>query len=118
MKTLPGRAILAVVVATTVGARAAHATDDLDAPAVAPGDVAASPEHPPAGPLPEVHWLTLDTPHFHIHYYADERPYAEHAAIIAERAYRLNTRYLNWLPSGRVSLTLEDQTDSADGYAS
>jgi hypothetical protein len=122
MKTLHGRAILAVIVGTAVGARAANARaqTDVDAApaAVAAADVEAAPDHPPAGPLPEVHWLTLDTPHFHIHYYDKERPFAEHAAIIAERAYRLNTRYLNWLPSGRVSLTLEDQTDFADGYAS
>ena len=80
--------------------------------------VTTTPEHPPAGPLPNVRWLTLDTPHFHIHYYEDELSYAQHAAIIAERAFRLHTRYLNWLPSGRVNITLEDQTDFADGFAS
>jgi Tol biopolymer transport system component len=73
---------------------------------------------PPAAPPPDVRWYTLDTPHFHIHFYEDERPFALHAGIIAERAYRLNTRYLNWRPSGRVDITLDDHTDAANGYAS
>ncbi len=123
MKTRRGRAGLALLVAAAVvaPARRARAQDDAaGAGAGAMGDapIEPTPDHPPAGPLPRVRWFTLDTPHFHIHYYEDERPYAEHAAIIAERAFRLNTRYLNWLPSGRVNITLEDQTDFADGFAS
>ncbi len=73
---------------------------------------------PPMGPLPNVQWYTLETPHFDLHYYPAEREFAEHAAHVAERAYRLVTRYLNWQPSGRVSITLNDQTDYADGFAS
>src|SRR5262245_35334966 len=73
---------------------------------------------PAPGPRPDAHWLTLDTPHFHIHFYEDERDLAGHTAVIAERAYRLITRYLNWQPSGRVNITLNDQTDFADGFAS
>jgi Tol biopolymer transport system component len=124
MKTLGGRARLALVWAAVVTApgAAARAEDGGAEPgAGAMGEgapIAAVPERPPSGPLPRVRWFTLDTPHFHIHYYEEERSYAEHAAIIAERAFRLNTRYLNWLPSGRVNLTLLDQTDFADGFAS
>lgn len=88
-----------------------------DEPA-SPVTLEATPEHPPAGPPPDVRWYTLDTPHFHIHFYEDERSFAHHAAIIAERAYRLHTRYLNWKPSGRINITLNDQTDFANGYAS
>jgi len=73
---------------------------------------------PPPGPLPDAHWHTLDTPHFHIHFYDDERQLAGHTAVVAERAYRLITRYLNWEPSGRVNITLNDQTDFANGFAS
>src|SRR5262249_21132906 len=51
------------------------------------------------GPLPDVRWYTLDTPHFHIHFYEDERALASHTAIVAERAFHVLTRYLNWLPS-------------------
>ncbi|HEY2729470.1 MAG TPA: hypothetical protein VGK52_05970 [Polyangia bacterium] len=127
MKTPRGRAIVALLAVAAAGAPGASARAQntgpgvLDATALAPidaTDVQAPSDHPPAGPVPEVHWLTLDTPHFHIHYYEEERPFAAHAAIIAERAYRLNTRYLNWLPSGRVNITLEDQVDSANGFAS
>jgi Tol biopolymer transport system component len=127
MKTLRGRVILAVLVAVAAPAQAQAQTqpqpqpDDEWASTAAMGEaapIATAPDHPPAGPLPHVHWLTLDTPHFHVHFYTDEWAYARHAAIIAERAFRLNTRYLNWLPSGRVNLTLEDQTDFADGFAS
>lgn len=67
---------------------------------------------------PTVRWRTLETPHFAIHYYEDERGLADRTALVAERAHRLVTRYLNWLPSGRVNITLNDQTDSADGFAS
>jgi dipeptidyl aminopeptidase/acylaminoacyl peptidase len=73
---------------------------------------------PPLGPMPSVRWHTMYTPHFRIHFYDDERKLADHAAIIAERAYRLITRYLNWQPSGRVNITLNDQTDVTNGFAS
>jgi Tol biopolymer transport system component len=63
-------------------------------------------------------WRTMETPHFRIHFYEDERRFADRAAPIAERAYRLITRYLNWQPSGRVDMVLNDQTDSANGFAS
>ena len=73
---------------------------------------------PPSGPIPNVRWYTLETPHFEIHYYTEERAFAERVAHFAERAYRLNTRYLNWRPSGHVSITLNDHTDGANGFAS
>jgi Tol biopolymer transport system component len=72
----------------------------------------------PAPRLPRADWYTLQTPHFEIHFYADERAFAERAAHFAERAYRLHTRYLNWKPSGRVQVTLSDISDSANGSAS
>src|SRR5262245_55680782 len=50
-------------------------------------------------PLPDVRWFTLQTPHFRVHFYENERAIAHRSAIVAERAYRLLTRYLNWLPS-------------------
>lgn len=84
------------------------------------GGLDADPEAdaPPAGPMPDVTWYTLDTPHFRVHFYEDERPLAHHTAIVAERAFRLLTRYLNWKPSGHINLTLNDNTDFANGFAS
>ncbi len=72
----------------------------------------------PTPPLPRAFWYTLETPHFDIHFYPAEQKFAERAAHIAERAYRLITRYLNWRPSGKVNITLNDNTDSANGFAS
>ncbi|HEY6475745.1 MAG TPA: BamA/TamA family outer membrane protein [Polyangia bacterium] len=75
-------------------------------------------EEPPAAPVPRADWFTLETPHFAIHFYSGEGEFAERVAHFAERAYRLNTRYLNWRPSGRVVVTLSDVSDSANGSAS
>jgi hypothetical protein len=95
-----------VLVALFALARTARA-DTIEEPA----------EALPAPPLPRATWYTLETPHFDIHFYPAEQPFAEHASHIAERAYRLITRYLNWRPSGRVTITLNDNTDDANGYA-
>jgi Tol biopolymer transport system component len=73
---------------------------------------------PPPGPMPEVTWYTLETPHFNVHFYESERRIAQHTGIVAERAFILLTRYLNWKPSGSINLTLNDNTDFANGFAS
>ena len=62
------------------------------------------------GPLPTARWLTLETPHFELHFYPEEREFAEHAARVAERAYRLITRYLNWRPQ-RTRQRRADRSD-------
>src|SRR5438105_2853559 len=81
-------------------------------------DSGATPAADTAGTLPQVHWHTMFTPHFRIHFYDEERPLAERAAHIAERAHLRLTSYLNWLPAGRVDVTLNDHTDDANGFAS
>ena len=65
-----------------------------------------------------IYWRTLETPHFRIHFYEAERYLAERAAVIAERAFASLTFYLDWLPRGRIDITLTDSTDSANGFAS
>ncbi len=77
-----------------------------------------SPAAEAAGPLPFAHWRTMFTRHFRIHFYDEERALADRAALIAERAHLRLTQYLNWLPSGRIDITLNDQTDDANGFAS
>ena len=100
-------AVLAVVLASTRLARADVDTDvDEDVRAL------------PQPTLPTARWLTLETPHFELHFYPEEREFAERSARAAERAYRLVTRYLNWQPRGRVSVLLTDQGDAANGGAS
>ncbi|HEY4395571.1 MAG TPA: hypothetical protein VGP64_15985 [Polyangia bacterium] len=89
----------------TAGAARADAVDE-------PG------EGLPAPRVPRADWYTLQTPHFEIQFYADEQAFAERVAHFAERAFRLNTRYFNWRPSGRVIVTLTDISDGANGEAS
>ena len=69
-------------------------------------------------PLPVPTWSTLTTPHFRIHHYTGEEALAERAAVRGERAYQAISRYLGWELGGRVDLTLTDQTDAANGFAS
>jgi Tol biopolymer transport system component len=116
-------ALLASVSASPGAARAdgsAGGGDDAAAqsPWLTESDNGTSPAEEAPGALPSVHWKTLFTPHFRIHFYDDERGVADRAAQIAERAHGKLTRYLNWLPSGRIDLTLNDQTDAANGFAS
>jgi hypothetical protein len=105
---LAGALALAEVLASARAARAA--SDDIPADEV----VRALPQGSP----PTARWLTLETPHFELHFYPEERAFAERAARVAENAYRLVTRYLNWQPKGRISVLLTDQTDQANGSAS
>jgi len=88
MLTRAGAALVLVGLLAFPRGAAAEASDPADEPVDAP----------PPGPLPNVRWFTLETPHFDLHYYPNERAFAERAAHIAERAYRLITRYLNWQP--------------------
>jgi Tol biopolymer transport system component len=112
----PGLPLLLALVLLGLLGTGARADDET--PSGGGLDADAASEVPPSGPLPDVRWYTLDTPHFHIHFYADERPLADHTAIIAERAFILLTRNLNWRPSGRINITLNDHTDFANGFAS
>jgi hypothetical protein len=100
---------VAVLAGALVSARAARADIDVDITE----DIRALPQPP----LPKGQWLTLETPHFELHFYPEIRDFAEKSAIVAERAYRLITRYLNWEPQGRVSILLTDSGDGANGGA-
>ena len=99
-------------------ARAAGGDEGDSATWLTESDSGTSPAEEGAGALPDPHWRTLFTPHFRIHFYDEERALADRAALIAERAHKRLTSYLNWLPAGRVDITLNDQTDSANGFAS
>ncbi|HVV52260.1 MAG TPA: hypothetical protein VHO06_21505 [Polyangia bacterium] len=96
---------LAIALAGAAGTARADAVDE-------PG------EAPPAAPLPRGRWFTLQTPHFDIHFYGEEAAFAERVAHFAERAYRLNTRYLDWKPGWRTTVILSDVSDEANGSAS
>ncbi len=104
MRTRVGAGLLLAALSLAGAARA----QDVDEPA----------EAPPQAPLPRANWYTLQTPHFDIHFYPDERALAERLAHYAERAWRLNTRYFNWRPAGHVQLVVSDFDDNANGSAS
>ncbi|HSY38918.1 MAG TPA: hypothetical protein VLA79_05300, partial [Polyangia bacterium] len=106
-RTRASHLLVALWTAFMLWAAAAHA-DAIDEPG----------EPLPQAPLPQASWFTLQTPHFNIHFYRDESEFAERVAHFAERAWRLNTRYLNWRPSGRVTVVLSDVSDQANGSAS
>jgi hypothetical protein len=121
LRLATGGLLLCLSSSLATGGRAAWAGDDEGAdPALwlTETDAGVSPAEEAPGAMPSVHWRTMFTPHFRIHYYDEERALADRAALIAERAHRRVTKYLNWLPTGRVDITLNDQTDSANGFAS
>lgn len=62
-------------------------------------------------------WRTLHTPHFRIHFRPDDRDVARRAAREAERAYALLAAELP-RPRGAVDLTLGDDIDASNGFAS
>jgi hypothetical protein len=66
---------------------------------------------------PDARWRTLDTDHFRVNYVAGMDTLARHAADRAERAYALLARELPHAPAGRIDLTLADNVDFSNGYA-
>jgi len=121
-----GRLVAAVILSLSLSffwaapARAAAGNDDDQGAEVwlteSENGVSPAAENP--GTLPLVHWRTMYTRHFRIHFYDEDRSLADRAAMIAERAHLRLTHYLNWLPSGRIDITINDHTDDANGFAS
>jgi Tol biopolymer transport system component len=66
---------------------------------------------------PEVAYFTLTTPHFFIVYPAGYEHIALRSGRIAESTLpRLVKRY-GWVPAGRTTIVINDETDEANGYA-
>ena len=64
--------------------------------------------------IPNAHWRTIDTQHFHIHFTPELEPAARRAAMSAERAYaRLAARLHP--PRGPIDLVIADNVDYANG---
>lgn len=66
---------------------------------------------------PRLQWQTLETPHFHIHFYQDMEPVARRVADIAEAVAHRLSGPLGWTPSQRTEIVLSDVTDDANGSA-
>lgn len=64
--------------------------------------------------IPQAHWRTIDTKHFHIHFTPELEPTARRAAISAERAYAKLASQLTE-PRGPIDLVVADNVDYANG---
>lgn len=71
-----------------------------------------------AGNDPRLKWESIETPHFRVSYYSGEREIAERIADHAEAIYGRMVPAIGWPPSERVELSITDQTDSANAFAS
>lgn len=66
---------------------------------------------------PRLRWRTLETPHFHIHYYQDMERVARRVAEVGEAAHARLAGPLGWSPSTVTQIVLSDDTDDANGSA-
>ena len=64
--------------------------------------------------IPNAHWRTIDTKHFHIHFTPELEPAARRAALSAERAYAKLAAQLHE-PRGPIDLVVADNVDYANG---
>jgi hypothetical protein len=67
---------------------------------------------------PDLHWRTLTTPHFDLHFHQGIEALADEYATLAEDVWATMTEELAWTPRGRVQVVLIDRTDDANGFAS
>lgn len=66
---------------------------------------------------PTIEWHTLETPHFRVSYYTGEEAMAQRVADLCESIYVTLVPAVGWPPSERVEISITDQTDSANAFA-
>jgi Tol biopolymer transport system component len=66
---------------------------------------------------PSLHWQTLYTDHFEIHFHDDEASLAQQVGSIAEQVHTKLTKKFNWVPQQRTQVVLTDRFDYANGSA-
>jgi Tol biopolymer transport system component len=66
---------------------------------------------------PDLRMRTLETEHFHVHFYAGEEDLADRVGMIAERAHARLTVLMGHEPWPKVHILLEDDQDNANGFA-
>jgi len=66
---------------------------------------------------PSLHWQTLTTAHFEIHFHDGEETLAHEVAGIAEQTHQRLIHELNWRPAKRTQLILTDRFDFSNGSA-
>lgn len=70
----------------------------------------------PAQVAPDLHWQTINTEHFHVNFGPGLEPVARRAAASIERAYERLAKELHE-PRGPIELTIGDNLDVSNGYA-
>ena len=65
---------------------------------------------------PELHWRTVHTPHFRIHFHDGLEPLAQQIADIAERVHERLIVVVEWQPESPTDIVLTDEVDSANGF--
>ena len=66
---------------------------------------------------PSLHWQTLTTTHFEIHFHDGEEPLAREVGSIAEAVHVKLSKKYNWRPQQRTQVVLTDRFDYANGSA-
>ena len=66
---------------------------------------------------PHVHWYTLETPHFSVHYHAGIELAAQRVANVAEGVYDRLVPELGFTPDDKTELVLTDESEYANGFA-
>jgi hypothetical protein len=67
---------------------------------------------------PALQWYTLETEHFVIHYHEGQGDMPQRAALACEQAHAILAPLLDWEPAERTQVVLDDQVDTANGFAS
>lgn len=86
--------------------------------AVAPAVAAEYSVATPVRSTPYHGWLTLETPHFMIHFPPGEEQIARQLAVAAEEAHRFVIPRLEYLPAEKTHVVLADTTDIANASTS
>lgn len=66
---------------------------------------------------PTIEWHSLETPHFRVSYYTGEEESARRVADLCESIFVTLVPAVGWPPSERVEVSIVDQTDSANAFA-
>lgn len=66
---------------------------------------------------PWVHWYTLTTPHYHVHFHAGIEDVAQKVGTVAEDVYARVSLELGFKPPRRTEIVLNDGTEEANGFA-
>src|SRR6185503_10286858 len=67
---------------------------------------------------PYVHWYTVTSPHFRVHFHAGLERVAEKAANVAEDVYERLVPALGFTPRELTEVVLTDEANDSNGFAS